>query len=130
MRPGRVEQHHVKRCRSAGLRADVAQYQGRPAGGGIEAPVGHALPFHQRGVVALDVAGLDLAHRADGASADGSIAVGLLWNECSGVAFRWTSAGGLTPLELLGASFRGVTMLDGPADPSQLGQPGGRMVAA
>ena len=32
--------------------------------------------------------------------------------------------------ELLGAGFRGVTMLDGPADPSQLGQPGGRMVAA
>jgi Mrp family chromosome partitioning ATPase len=32
--------------------------------------------------------------------------------------------------ELLGAGFRGVTMLDAPADPSQLGQPGGRMVAA
>ena len=32
--------------------------------------------------------------------------------------------------ELLGAGFRGVTMLDAPADPSQLGQPGGRMAAA
>ena len=32
--------------------------------------------------------------------------------------------------ELLGAGFRGVTMLDAPADPSQLGKPGGRMAAA
>ena len=32
--------------------------------------------------------------------------------------------------ELLGAGFRGVTMLDGPADPSELGRPGGRMAAA
>jgi uncharacterized protein involved in exopolysaccharide biosynthesis len=32
--------------------------------------------------------------------------------------------------ELLGAGFRGVTMLDGPADPSQLGHSGGRMAAA
>jgi hypothetical protein len=32
--------------------------------------------------------------------------------------------------ELFGAGFRGVTMLDAPADPSQLGQPGGRMAAA
>jgi pimeloyl-ACP methyl ester carboxylesterase/capsule polysaccharide export protein KpsE/RkpR len=32
--------------------------------------------------------------------------------------------------ELLGAGFRGVTMLDAPADPSQIGQPGGRMAAA
>jgi uncharacterized protein involved in exopolysaccharide biosynthesis len=32
--------------------------------------------------------------------------------------------------ELLGAGFRGVTMLDAPADPSQLGTPGGRMAAA
>ncbi|NOT29333.1 MAG: hypothetical protein HOP15_02660 [Planctomycetes bacterium] len=42
-------------------------------------------------------------------SADGNAAVGLLWNECNGVAFRWTSAGGLMPLELLGASFPGST---------------------
>lgn len=32
--------------------------------------------------------------------------------------------------ELFGAGFRGVTMLDEAADPSQLGQPGGRMAAA
>jgi succinoglycan biosynthesis transport protein ExoP len=32
--------------------------------------------------------------------------------------------------ELFGAGFRGVTMLDAAADPSQLGQPGGRMAAA
>ena len=32
--------------------------------------------------------------------------------------------------ELLGAGFRGVTMLNGPADPSELGRPGGRMAAA
>ena len=32
--------------------------------------------------------------------------------------------------ELHGAGFRGVTMLDAPADPSHLGQPGGRMAAA
>jgi polysaccharide biosynthesis transport protein len=32
--------------------------------------------------------------------------------------------------ELFGAGFRGVTMLDAAADPSQLGQHGGRMVAA
>jgi uncharacterized protein involved in exopolysaccharide biosynthesis len=32
--------------------------------------------------------------------------------------------------ELHGAGFRGVTMLDVAADPSQLGQPGGRMAAA
>jgi hypothetical protein len=38
-------------------------------------------------------------------SADGSVAVGLLWNECNAEAFRWTSATGLVPLELLGASF-------------------------
>ncbi|MDQ8726114.1 exopolysaccharide transport family protein [Bradyrhizobium sp. LHD-71] len=31
--------------------------------------------------------------------------------------------------ELLGAGFRGVTMLDGPVDPSMLGQPGGRAAA-
>ena len=32
--------------------------------------------------------------------------------------------------ELFGAGFRGVTMLDNPVDPSQLGRPGGRMAAA
>jgi uncharacterized protein involved in exopolysaccharide biosynthesis len=32
--------------------------------------------------------------------------------------------------ELLAAGFRGVTMLDAALDPSQLGQPGGRMAAA
>lgn len=32
--------------------------------------------------------------------------------------------------ELFAAGFRGVTMLDAAVDPSQLGQPGGRMVAA
>lgn len=32
--------------------------------------------------------------------------------------------------ELFAAGFRGVTMLDAAADPSQLGQPGGRMAAA
>jgi polysaccharide biosynthesis transport protein len=32
--------------------------------------------------------------------------------------------------ELFGAGFRGVTMLDHPVDPSQLGRPGGRMAAA
>lgn len=40
-------------------------------------------------------------------SADGSIAVGLLWNGCNGVAFRWTQGGGLQPLDLLGESFPG-----------------------
>jgi len=40
-------------------------------------------------------------------SADGSVAVGLLWNECNAEAFRWSEATGLVPLELLGASFPG-----------------------
>jgi hypothetical protein len=40
-------------------------------------------------------------------SADGSVSVGLLWNGCNGVAFRWTQGGGLQPLDLLGASFPG-----------------------
>jgi len=40
-------------------------------------------------------------------SADGGTAVGLLWNECNAVAFSWTQAGGLLPLQLLGESFPG-----------------------
>ena len=38
-------------------------------------------------------------------SADGKVAVGLLWNGCNAEAFRWTDTGGagaLTPLELVG----------------------------
>lgn len=40
-------------------------------------------------------------------SADGSVAIGMLWHDCNGVAFRWTNAGGLVPLQLLGAPFPG-----------------------
>lgn len=39
--------------------------------------------------------------------ADGNAAVGMLWDGCSGAAFLWTSAGGLAPLQLLGANFPG-----------------------
>jgi hypothetical protein len=35
-------------------------------------------------------------------SADGSTAVGMLWNGCNPVAFRWTEPTGLVPLQVLG----------------------------
>jgi len=37
--------------------------------------------------------------------ADGEAAIGMLWNGCAGVAFHWTDATGLVPLQLLGESF-------------------------
>jgi len=45
-------------------------------------------------------------------SADGSVAVGLLWNGCSPVAFRWTDTGGagtLVVLDVLGSSPIGTS---------------------
>lgn len=35
-------------------------------------------------------------------SDDGAVVVGLMWDGCAPVAFRWTEAGGVQPLELLG----------------------------
>lgn len=40
-------------------------------------------------------------------TSDGNVAVGLLWNGCAAEAFRWTSASGLVPLQVLGESFPG-----------------------
>lgn len=44
-------------------------------------------------------------------SADGKVAVGLLWNGCNAEAFRWSDTGGagtVTPLELIGDSPSGT----------------------
>lgn len=45
-------------------------------------------------------------------SADGKVAVGLIWNGCSPEAFRWTDTGGagtLMPLQVLGTASDGST---------------------
>lgn len=47
---------------------------------------------------------LECPSRASGyeISGDGSVAVGLSWNGCSGRAFRWTAASGMQELQVLG----------------------------
>jgi hypothetical protein len=52
----------------------------------------------------------DLAGAFD-LSADGKVAVGILWNGCHAEAFRWVDTGGksaLTPLEIIGSSGNGA----------------------
>ncbi len=60
---------------------------------------------------------LECPSRSDGyeLSADGSVAVGLSWNGCSGRGFRWTAANGMQQLQSLafGSNRASVVSADG-----------------
>jgi hypothetical protein len=93
------------RCFPTGLSATkrISAIHGDPNEAGLWTSAGGWVDL---GNVFPDGCGADQGAAWD-VRADGAAAVGMLWNLCSGVAFHWTQASGLMPLDLLGASFPG-----------------------
>ena len=89
---------------SATLR--VSALHGDPVQAGLWSEAGDWLDLGSTTPVGCDQ---DIAGAWD-LSADGSVAVGMVWNGCAAEAFRWsdsTGVGVFTPMEVLGASFPG-----------------------